>query len=39
MDDGHGDDDLLHLVVEIKGYREFDAMLARVGDASTAVSA
>ena len=21
VDDGHGDDDLLHLVVEIKGYR------------------
>jgi type III restriction enzyme len=88
VDDGHGDDDLLHLVVEIKGYRredakekkttmdtywvpavnnlrtlgrwafaelteiyqidadfkakvdrEFDAMLARVGSASAAVSA
>jgi type III restriction enzyme len=87
VDDGHGDDDQLHLVVEIKGYRredakekkatmdtywvpavnnlrtlgrwafaelteiyqidadfkakvdrEFDAMLARVGGASTAVS-
>ena len=25
MDDGHGDDDLLHLVVEIKGYRREDA--------------
>jgi type III restriction enzyme len=24
-DDGHGDDDLLHLVVEIKGYRREDA--------------
>jgi type III restriction enzyme len=25
MDDGHGEDDLLHLVVEIKGYRGEDA--------------
>ncbi len=25
VDDGHGDDDLLHLVVEIKGYRAEDA--------------
>jgi len=25
IDDGHGDDDLLHLVVEIKGYRAEDA--------------
>jgi len=25
VDDGHGDDDLLHLVVEIKGYRQEDA--------------
>jgi type III restriction enzyme len=25
LDDGHGDDDLLHLVVEIKGYRGEDA--------------
>ena len=25
MDDGHGEDDLLHLVVEIKGYRREDA--------------
>jgi type III restriction enzyme len=25
IDDGHGDDDLLHLVVEIKGYRGEDA--------------
>ena len=25
VDDGHGDDDLLHLVVEIKGYRPEDA--------------
>jgi type III restriction enzyme len=25
IDDGHGDDDLLHLVVEIKGYRREDA--------------
>ena len=25
VDDGHGDDDLLHLVVEIKGYRGEDA--------------
>ncbi len=25
VDDGHGDDDLLHLVVEIKGYRREDA--------------
>jgi type III restriction enzyme len=25
VNDGHGDDDLLHLVVEIKGYRREDA--------------
>jgi len=25
IDDGHGDDDLLHLVVEVKGYRREDA--------------
>ena len=25
VEDGHGDDDLLHLVVEIKGYRGEDA--------------
>ena len=25
VDDGHGDDDLLHLIVEIKGYRHEDA--------------
>jgi len=25
VDDGHGDDDPLHLVVEIKGYRREDA--------------
>ncbi len=25
LDDGHGDDDLLHLVVEIKGFRGEDA--------------
>ena len=25
VDDGHGDDDFLHLVVEIKGYRREDA--------------
>ena len=25
QDDGHGDDDLLHLIVEIKGYRGEDA--------------
>ena len=25
IDDGHGDDDHLHLVVEIKGYRREDA--------------
>jgi len=25
VDDGHGEDDLLHLVVEIKGYRREDA--------------
>jgi type III restriction enzyme len=25
LDDGHGDDDLLHLIVEIKGYRGEDA--------------
>ena len=25
IDDGHGPDDLLHLVVEIKGYRREDA--------------
>ena len=26
VDDGHGDDDLLHLIVEIKGYRREDAV-------------
>jgi len=25
VDDGHGDRDLLHLIVEIKGYRREDA--------------
>jgi len=25
VDEGHGDDDLLHLIVEIKGYRREDA--------------
>ena len=25
VNDGHGDDDLLHLIVEIKGYRREDA--------------
>lgn len=25
VDDGHGDENLLHLVVEIKGYRQEDA--------------
>ena len=25
VEDGHGDDDLLHLIVEIKGYRQEDA--------------
>ena len=25
VDDGHGDDDMLHLIVEIKGYRREDA--------------
>lgn len=25
VDDGHGEDDLLHLVVEVKGYRREDA--------------
>jgi type III restriction enzyme len=25
VDDGHGDNDLLHLIVEIKGYRREDA--------------
>ena len=25
MDDGHGENDLLHLIVEIKGYRREDA--------------
>ncbi len=25
VDDGHGDEDLLHLIVEIKGYRREDA--------------
>jgi type III restriction enzyme len=25
VDDGHGEDDLLHLIVEIKGYRKEDA--------------
>lgn len=29
VDDGHGDDDLLHLVVEIKGYRREDAKIKR----------
>gem|GEM_PF-1674290 len=30
VDDGHGDDDLLHLVVEIKGYRREDAREKKV---------
>jgi type III restriction enzyme len=25
VDDGHGEEDLLHLIVEIKGYRREDA--------------
>ena len=25
VDDGHGEDDILHLIVEIKGYRREDA--------------
>ena len=29
VDDGHGDDDLLHLVVEIKGYRREDAKVKK----------
>ena len=29
VDDGHGDDDLLHLVVEIKGYRGDDAKVKK----------
>ena len=30
IDDGHGDDDLLHLIVEIKGYRREDAKEKKV---------
>ena len=29
IDDGHGDDDLLHLIVEIKGYRREDAKVKK----------
>jgi type III restriction enzyme len=29
VDDGHGDDDLLHLIVEIKGYRREDAKIKK----------
>lgn len=29
VDDGHGDDDLLHLVGEIKGYRREDAVVKK----------
>ncbi len=29
VDDGHGDDDLLHLIVEIKGYRGTDAPIKK----------
>ena len=29
VDDGHGDDDLLHLIVEVKGYRREDAKLKK----------
>ena len=29
VDDGHGDDDLLHLIVEIKGYRREDAKMKK----------
>ena len=29
VDDGHGDDDLLHLVVEVKGYRREDAVVKK----------
>ena len=32
VDDGHGDDDLLHLVVEIKGYRREDAKEKKADD-------
>ena len=30
VDNGHGADDLLHLVVEIKGYRSVDDFKAKV---------
>ena len=30
VDDGHGDDDLMHLIVEIKGYRREDAKEKRL---------
>ena len=30
VDDGHGEDDLLHLVVEIKGYRREDAKVKKL---------
>jgi type III restriction enzyme len=29
VDDGHGEDDLLHLIVEIKGYRGLDAQIKK----------
>ena len=29
VDDGHGDDDLLHLIVEIKGFRGEDAKIKK----------
>ena len=29
VDDGHGEDDLLHLIVEIKGYRREDAKVKK----------
>jgi type III restriction enzyme len=29
VDDGHGSDDLLHLIVEIKGYRREDAKIKK----------
>ena len=32
VDDGHGEDDLLHLVVEIKGYRREDAKEKKIDD-------
>jgi hypothetical protein len=35
VEDGRGEDDLLHLIVEIKGYRrELNAAIARQGTAA-----